>query len=167
MRGLGAGTRQFPYLLPRSWLLNTIIHWKKHSLEKELTLVLGQGKYWKWKCSHSVVSDCLQPHELYVAHQAPLSTESPGKNTGVGCHALLWAIFPTQGLNLGILHFKQILYHLSHQGKYWVGQKVHLGFPIRCYGKIRTNFLANPIWEAWNTLLSQKRMKYFKNNETH
>ena len=26
--------------------------------------------------------------------------DSPGKNTGVGCHALLQGIFPTQGLNL-------------------------------------------------------------------
>ena len=34
-----------------------------------------------------------------VAHQAPLSMEFPGKNTGVGCHALLQGIFPTQGLN--------------------------------------------------------------------
>ena len=28
---------------------------------------------------------------------------------------------------------------------YWVGQKVCSGFPVRCCGKIRTNFLANPI----------------------
>ena len=42
--------------------------------------------------------------------------DSPGKNPGVGCHALLQEIFPTQGLNLGLLHYKQILYHLSHQG---------------------------------------------------
>ena len=27
--------------------------------------------------------------------------DSPGKNTGVGCHALLHGIFPTQGLNPG------------------------------------------------------------------
>ena len=25
--------------------------------------------------------------------------DSPGKNTGVGCHVLLQGIFPTQGLN--------------------------------------------------------------------
>ena len=25
-------------------------------------------------------------------------------------------IFPTQGLNPGLLHYRQILYHLSHQG---------------------------------------------------
>ena len=35
-----------------------------------------------------------------VAHQVPLSMESSGKNTGVGFHALLQGIFPTQGLNL-------------------------------------------------------------------
>ena len=39
----------------------------------------------------------------------------PGKNTGVACHFLL-QIFPTQGLNLGLLHCRQTLYRLSHQG---------------------------------------------------
>ena len=29
--------------------------------------------------------------------------------------------------------------------KYWVGQKVHSGFSIRCYRKTQTKFLANPI----------------------
>ena len=42
--------------------------------------------------------------------------DSPGKNTGVGCRALLQGIFPTQGSNPGLLHCRQILYHLSHQG---------------------------------------------------
>ena len=41
--------------------------------------------------------------------------DSPGKNTGVGCHALLQGIFPTQGSNPGLPHCRQILYHLSHQ----------------------------------------------------
>ena len=36
---------------------------------------------------------------------------SPGKNTGVSCHFLLWGIFLTQGLNLCLLHCRQILYH--------------------------------------------------------
>ena len=40
--------------------------------------------------------------------------DSPGKNTGVGCHALLQGIFPTQGLNPGLPHCRQILYHLSY-----------------------------------------------------
>ena len=40
----------------------------------------------------------------------------PGKNTGVGCSALLQGIFPTQGSNPGLLHCRQMLYPLSHQG---------------------------------------------------
>ena len=37
--------------------------------------------------------------------------DSPGKNTGVGCQALLQGIFLTQGLNLGLLRWRQTLYH--------------------------------------------------------
>ena len=48
--------------------------------------------------------------------QAPLAVDSPGKNTGVGCHFLLQEIFPKQGLNPVLTHCRQILYHLSHQG---------------------------------------------------
>ena len=38
-----------------------------------------------------------------VAHQALCPWNSPGKNTGVGCHALLQGILPTQGLIPGNL----------------------------------------------------------------
>jgi len=65
--------------------------------------------------SSSVMSNSLGSHGL-LAHQAPLSMNSPGKNTGVGCHFLLQGIFLTQVLNPGLLHCRQILYHLSHQG---------------------------------------------------
>ena len=41
--------------------------------------------------------------------------DSPGKNTGVSCHALFKGIFPTQGSNPGLLHCRQILYQLSYQ----------------------------------------------------
>ena len=34
------------------------------------------------------------------------SWDSPGKNTGVGCHALLQGIFPAQGLNPYLLHWQ-------------------------------------------------------------
>ena len=37
--------------------------------------------------------------------------DSPGRNTGMGCQALLQGIFPTQGLNLRLLHWQVILYH--------------------------------------------------------
>ena len=47
-----------------------------------------------------------------------LPTEPPGKpnNTGVGSLSLLHWIFPTLELNQGLLHCRQILYHLSYQG---------------------------------------------------
>ena len=56
------------------------------------------------------MSDSLWPHGLY----SPWN--SPGQNTGVGSCSLLQEIFPTQGLNPGLLHCRLILYQLSHQG---------------------------------------------------
>ena len=41
-----------------------------------------------------------------VAHQAPLSMGFSSKNTGVGCHFLLHAIFLTQGSNLRLLYWQ-------------------------------------------------------------
>ena len=41
---------------------------------------------------------------------------SPHQNTGVGSLSLLQGIFPTQKLNPGLPHCRQILYKLSHQG---------------------------------------------------
>ena len=59
--------------------------------------------------------------------------DSPGKNTGVGCHALLQGIFPTQGLNPGLLHCRQILYCLRHQGSPGVGvSEVAQSCPTLC-----------------------------------
>ena len=45
--------------------------------------------------------------------------DSPGMNTGVGCHSLLQEIFPTQGSNPGFPQCRQSLYPLSHQGSPW------------------------------------------------
>ena len=65
--------------------------------------------------SCSVVSNSLRPHGLQPTRlHSPWN--SPGKNTGVGCHFLLQGIFPTQGLNPGLPHSRQTLYQLSHQG---------------------------------------------------
>ena len=51
-----------------------------------------------------------------VAHQAPLSMEFSRQEHWSVCHSLLWGIFLTQGSNPVLLHFRQICYHLSHQG---------------------------------------------------
>ena len=66
--------------------------------------------------SHSVVSDSLWPHRIQPTGFL-CQWNSPGKNTEVGCYSLLQGIFPTQELNLGLLHCRQILYHQgSYQG---------------------------------------------------
>ena len=65
--------------------------------------------------SPSVVSNSLRPHGL----QSPkflCPWNSVGKNTGVSCHSLHQGIFRSQGSNPGLLHGRQILYCLSHQG---------------------------------------------------
>ena len=71
--------------------------------------------------NHLVVSDSLWPCGLQPSRLL-CPWDSPGKKTGVGCHALLQGIFPTQGLNMGLLRCRQIFffffffYHLSHWG---------------------------------------------------
>ena len=55
-----------------------------------------------------------------VACPAPLSMNSPGKNTGVDCHFLLLGIFPTQGSNPHLLLSKWILLPLGHLGSWYL-----------------------------------------------
>ena len=64
-----------------------------------------------------VVQSCLTLCDPMDCSQSGSSVhrDSPSKNTGVGCHALLERIFPTQGSSPGLLHCRWILYHLSHQ----------------------------------------------------
>ena len=69
----------------------------------------------KVSVSCSVVSDSLRPHGLQPSRLL-CPWDSPGKNTGVGCHALLQGIVLTQGLNPGLLHHRRILCRLSPQG---------------------------------------------------
>ena len=83
--------------------------------------------------SHSVLSDCLRPHGLCSPR------DSPGQNTGVGSLSLLQEIFPTQGLNPGLQHFRQIPYQLSYRmGVEWWS----LTFPGVNTGKFYTKSLS-------------------------
>ena len=66
--------------------------------------------------SHSVVSNPLQPYGLEPARLL-CPWDVPGKKTGMGTHSLLQGSFSAQGSNPGLLYCRQILYHLSHQGK--------------------------------------------------
>ena len=87
--------------------------------------------------------------------------DSPGKNTGVGCHALLQGILPNQGSKPGLPHCRQILYCLSHQGNprilEWVAYPFVRGTSqprnwtgVSCIaGRFLTSWATR---EAWNQL---------------
>ena len=70
----------------------------------------------------SVVSNSLQPVRLLCLWT------SPGKNIGVGCHALLPEIFSTQGLNPGLPNCRRNLYCLSHQGSLRIYEPLEAGY---------------------------------------
>ena len=55
---------------------------------------------------------------------------SRGQNTGVCSLSLLQGVFPTQGLNPGLMHCRQILYQLSNQGNQWIPEWV--AYPFCC-----------------------------------
>ena len=86
----------------------------QHKSNIELCTVL-YGSHCRLICFLCV---SLQPHGLKPT-KLLCPQDSPGKNTGVGCHFLLQGIFRTQGSNmrlLRLLHCRQVLYRLSHQG---------------------------------------------------
>ena len=78
---------------------------------QEATVRTGHGtmdwfKIGKGVCQGCILSPCL--FNLYA--------EYIRRNAGVDSYSLFQGIFPTQGSNPGLLHCRQILYHLSHQG---------------------------------------------------
>ena len=77
----------------------------------------------------SVLSGSLLLHGLW-SPRLHYPWNSPGKNTGVVSHSLLQGIFLTQGLNPSLLHCRQILYHLSHQGR--IHDRVYVVLVVIC-----------------------------------
>ena len=93
----------------------------------------------------SVVSNSLPPHGLQPA-RLPCPRNSPGKNTGVGCHSLLQGIFPTQGM---ILQCRQILYRVSHQ-RSLVSTHTFAIFPSSQTRKLRVIIVFSLMYQFWN-----------------
>ena len=119
--------------------------------------------------SHSVMYNSLQSRGLYNPWN------SPGQNTGVGSLSLLQGIFPTQGLNPGLPHCRQILYQLSHKGSpripEWVAYPFSSGsfWPrnwtgVSCItGRFLTNWAIREAFVYTNifTHILWKQRKYF------
>ena len=97
--------------------------------------------------SHSVMFNSLWPCGLQpVRLLCPWN--SPGKNTGVGCHFLLQGIFLTQGSNPDLLC---LLHGEVDSLTVW-----HLGSPVGCYSAIKKNETMSFQQHAWieNTIIS-------------
>ena len=75
--------------------------------------------------SCSVVSDSFWPYGPYPSSLL-CPWNFPGENTGVGCHSHLQGIFPTQGSNLGLPHYRQILNYLSYEGSMISGKSIKI-----------------------------------------
>ena len=74
--------------------------------------------------------------------------------TGVGCHALLQGIFPIQELNLGLLHCRRIVYHLSHEENPKILEWVVCPFSRRSSqprNRTRVSCIAGGFFTSWTT----------------
>ena len=109
------------------------------------TLWLGTWERPSESESRSVMYDSLRPHGL-----SPWN--SPGQNTGVGSLSFLQGIFPTQGSNPGLPHYRRIFYQLSHKGSprilEWVACPFCRGFsPLS--NQTRVSCIASRFFTNW------------------
>ena len=88
-------------------------------------IMLSSNWYYLESESRSAVSNCLQPYGLHSPWNPP------GQNTGVGSLSLLQEIFPTQGWNPGLPHYRWIFYQLSHKGNPRILEWVAYSFSSR------------------------------------
>ena len=113
--------------IKKMWNMYTVEHCSATKRNEIRSFVDGVGGptvcHTEWSksesVSHSVVSDSLRPHGLWPARLLCL-WNSPSKNTGVGCHALLQGSFPTQGSIPGflpLLHWQACCLPLMPPGK--------------------------------------------------
>ena len=104
--------KKYPVL---AWSFGWQTLFSLHSLSMYSFKPRRQWFRWWWWFSHYAMSDSCDPMDSSLPRLL-CPWNSPGKDTGVGCHFLLQGIFPTQGWNLGLLLCKQILYYLNYEG---------------------------------------------------
>ena len=85
-----------------------------------------------------------------VACQVLLSMGFSGKNTGVGCHALLQGVFPTQEWNPCLMHWQADSFPLSHQGR-----------PERAWGLIGTLVVWTLAQSCWVIRIGMESKQHF------
>ena len=160
---------QTGYLIPCWMKCKMVSHSEKKSLETS-----NKVKHESESVSCSVMSDSLDPMDCSLSGSS-VHRDSPGRNTGVGCHSLLQGIFLTQGLKVkhtwSLLHSNCFSGHLSQRNKslFW-----HKNF----YTDVISTFICNsPKWNnpdvlqlsvqsnqpftLWDTTLQCKETEYW------
>ena len=105
-----------PLLYKKWFCVNTYLYVKYSVIEREWAQLLVCCE------SHSVMSSFLRPNGL-LSHQTPLSMGFPRQEYWSGLPCPLPGDLPDPGIELGLLHCRQILYCLSHEGN-----------PLVCHG---------------------------------
>ena len=100
------------------WHLGTVSSGQYYSAAKFIFLPVT-GSFGAPKCSThpqpKVTVKITQSCPTLWLHGQYSPWNSTGQNSGVGSLSLLQGIFPTQGLNPGLPHCRQILYQLSYR----------------------------------------------------
>ena len=92
---------------------------QRHSCKPDIFFFMEKDQWLKFMKKWKVkVSDSLLPHGWYPT-MFLCPWDFPGKNTRMGCHSLLQGIFPTQGSNPDVLHYRHISYLLNYQEGPW------------------------------------------------
>ena len=105
---------------------------------------------WNWKLLSHV--------QLFAT---PWAINSPGQNTGVSSLSFLQGIFSTQGANLGLPHYRQILDQLSHKGSprtlEWVAYPFSRG-SSRPRNRTRVSCIADRFFTNWAIREAQNKL---------
>ena len=137
-----------------------VYHHAKGRTDHSSKCLQGTVRYTWFSHEHVCVLSHFSHVQLFVTpwtvtHQVPLSVGvSPGKNTGVGCHALLQGIFLNRGSNPGLPHCRWILYWLSYQGSPRILERVAYPFSrgsSRFRNRIRVSCIAGGVFTSWAT----------------
>ena len=98
---------------------------------------------WKWKSL-----SCVQ---FFATLGLCSPWNSPGQNTGVGCLSILQGIFPTQGSNPGLPHYRWILYQLSYKGSPSVDELISTYTSVNYYS-VKKEYILQWMNSTWMNL---------------
>ena len=142
MTGFGKGASEILVC----WGLSLAFSSRERVLLSNQNLLKLWDAYWAW---HIKVFN-PEKHVASVPARPLCPWDSPGKNTGTGCHFLLWGVFPTQGSNprlLCLLHWQVnslplsmlSLYKIVFQTGYLISLQIPLPFsPSPIVGQLTT-----------------------------